>query len=347
MTGKNRFGRSPLAALLFILACVLPAAAQEKPRGALVYAEGREFSLVRAGAVTRFVPGEGAYEGYAVQEGDLLQTGASTFVEVQLLPKGTMLKIAENTSFVFQKIGDAKSETNLNLLYGRVRTKVAKLSGAESFLVRSRSTVAGVRGTDFGFDSIMAPSSAASTSSATVRVYAFSGEVGVSPAVSDSAPAAPVVLVKAGELLSVDLSSSLPVLERRLLDEEITAYWRVNDFKGKPEVAAPEGAIFAAAGEKPAPAVSGEVRKPVSETPIQYKVPDYEPYRRALAKKDNAILSAFAAGIAAVILQSVGAAIIASGGDSDVGTPILLSGTVFVGASLLTLGSSFFIKAPE
>ena len=349
MTENIRSGRPLLVAFFLVLACVWTASAQEKPSGTLVYAEGREFSIVRAGAVTRFVPADGSYAGFQVQEGDLLRTESSTFVEVQLLPKGTMLKIAENTSFVFQKIGDAKSETSLNLLYGRVRTKVAKLAGAESFMLRSRNTVAGVRGTDFGFDSIMKPGSAAQPGTAAVLVYAFSGEVSVAPAVSDStaAAAAPAVLVKAGELVAVDLSASVPLVERRAVDEEIRTYWRSNDFKGIPPVAAPEGASLAAAAEKPVVPSSGEVRKTAAETQLRYEVPDYEPYRRTISKKNNAILGAFVVGLGAVLVQSVGASVIAFGGDEKVGTPIIMSGTILTGASLLALSRAFFIKTPE
>ena len=149
MIAKSRFIRCALFAC-FVTAFGSPAAfSQEKPRGTIVYADGNGFSLVRAGVVTNFIPADGLCLGYIVYPGDLLQTGSGSFVEVQLRPKGTMLKVAENTSFIFQNIGDANTETNLNLLYGRVRAKVAKISGTESFTIRSKSTTAGGSGDRF------------------------------------------------------------------------------------------------------------------------------------------------------------------------------------------------------
>ncbi len=376
MSGTTRCGRALLFVGLALLASAGTAAGQEKPGGTVVYAEGREFSLVRAGVVTRFFPEDGTYAGYAVREGDLLQTGGSTFVEVQLLPKGTMLKIAENTSFQFQKIGDATSETNLNVLYGRIRTKVAKLSAAESFLVRSRSTVAGVRGTDFGFDSLLAPGSA---SAATVRVYAFEGEVSVSPVAVDSKAAAPTLSVKAGELLAVDLSTSIPLVERRAVDDEIRSYWRTNDFKGQPPIPAPAGARLGAAeanppvpaapaqipalpqtvppppaspargaqsSAAPSPVPAAEAPKGGSETQIRYEPPNYEPYRKALAKRQNTIVGAFVIGLGALAIQAAGATLIVAG-DADTGAPLMLTSGVLVGASLITLGTSFFAQTPQ
>ena|GEM_PF-3401616 len=324
---------------------------QEKSGGTVVYAEGKEFSIVRAGTIVRFPLNDDTHLGYAIINGDLLQTGASTFVEVQLKPKGTMLKIAENSSFVFQGIGGEKSETSLNLLYGRVRAKVAKISGTESFTIRSKGTTAGVRGTDFGFDSILSPSAASgtATSASSIRVYAFSGEVAVAPYAPESSSAvAPVVSVKAGELVVLDVSSAVPLVERRSVDDDIKTYWLTNDFKGKPPITPPESANLSVA-DQPKPSLPSTqaptAAVKTADTEIRFGLPDFRPYKSALFSKNTAIVAAIVFNSVGFAVQGVGAFFIASG-NVQTGTYMVLGGGALVGVSVVTLVSSLFVKTP-
>lgn len=355
MAEKWRFLRS-IAVLALLAAFAAGLSAQETAGGVVVYAEGREFSVVRAGSAVRFSLSDDAYLGYALRAGDLLQTGPSTFVEVQLKPKGSMLKIAENSSFVFQGIGGNAESTTLQLLYGRVRAKVAKASGNESFTIRSKNTTAGVRGTDFGFDSILAPG--AGMNAPTVRVYAFSGELSVSPyAPESSASAPPALAVKAGELLVVDASASLPVVERRMVDEEVKAYWRVNDFKGKPPIVPPPSASLSAAPPPSAPSAAGPTppassdpapspRANATETEAKFSIIDVRPYKSALVAKNTAIGVSIAFNAVGFAVQAVGAYFVASGANAQAGSYMVLGGGALVGASVVTLVSSLLIKTP-
>jgi len=81
--------------------------------------------------------------GLRIEPGDLVQTKASTFVEIQLVrrvPCSSSPRTAPSSS----RGSETRAESvSLGLIYGRVRAKVAKLSGAESFSIRSGGTVAG------------------------------------------------------------------------------------------------------------------------------------------------------------------------------------------------------------
>lgn len=335
---KKRSAPRFLFLLAWSAAVLMPAVSQSRGGGSIVFAEGREFSVVRAGTVKRFDLAEDGHLGFELQDGDLLQTGAATFVELRLRPKGTMLKLAENSSFALRSLGDP-SAVGLDLLYGRVRAKVSGLAGGETFTIRSLHTSAGVRGTDFGFDSFIPQSSSA----ASVRVYAFSGEVSVVPHEAASSRSFPV---REGELIAVDVVGAIPIVERRLIDDALRSYWTVNGFKnaglpvsaGPGSPAAPVPAALAAAPAAPAASPSAP---PGSASEMRYAPPDFRPYRSALVAKNTAIGTSAVFNALGVALMAFGASIASSSG-SDWGPQLLWGGGVLVGLSTATLAVSFF-----
>lgn len=306
--------------------------AQAVGGGRVVFAEGREFSIVRAGVTSLYKPDTDDLASIQVMPGDLLQTAASTFVEVQLVPSGTVLKIAENSSFVFRGLGPRGSETSLSLIYGRVRAKVAALNSTESFSIRSNQTVAGVRGTDFGFDSVVSPGKGAdgAVSKPEVKVYCFEGEVVVTPVAEQKA----TVTVKADELVSLDLSQQVPVVERRAVDPEVVDFWRTNDFKGTTPISAPPGVDLAILPTSP--------RTVVSEEELRYSAPDFRPYRTALASKNVAIGASLVFGVLGAVLQGIGISYIAQD-DYDRGAQFVHGGLAAMAPAAISLVYSLFI----
>ncbi|OHE66228.1 MAG: hypothetical protein A2001_04845 [Treponema sp. GWC1_61_84] len=378
MTKRGPF----LALILFALA--IPGFALEGADGPgrisaqIVYAEGKDFTIVRGGVARTFRADGSEVVGMDVEAGDLVQTGSLTFVEMQLAPSGSMIKIAENTSFSVDSFGASDGSVSLSLVYGRVRAKVAKLSGTDSFRVRTRGVAAGVRGTDFGMDSI-ATRVAGKTED---RAYCFAGELEVYP---EGAVAAgvPAMIVNADELLLVDLSSGLAVLERRTIDKAIKAFWLANEFEGKPPLPAPPSADLSdgsaalpaspasaiaprpepvpaaappaataseAAKEAPAeaakeaPAEAAQDNGP--EVEMRYALPDYEPYRRAASTKNVMIGVSLVCGIIGLGLQSVGLYSITQS-EYDLGTMLVAGGSAGVGISLGTAAAALFINPPS
>ena len=91
--------------------------------------------------------------GSKVCEGETLRAGKDSYAKVVMPDKNVLtlksesqLKISE---YVFQP-KKGKKKVIIDLIYGRVRSKVnQKYHGVQSFEVRTKSAVAGVRGTDF------------------------------------------------------------------------------------------------------------------------------------------------------------------------------------------------------
>lgn len=338
----------------------------------IVFASGREFSIIRSGEIHRYAADAPEVLGLSLLSGDMVQTGADTFVEIQLLPAGSVLKLAENTSFLLKSVGGqgADPSASFGLVYGRVRAKVAKLTGSGSFSIRSGPTVAGVRGTDFGLDATVpsfpreAGAEVATPASPAVKVYCFSGEVAVYPSVPESSaspdaasptgdadPGAPLsslpyVVLQADEQAEVALASGIPLVERSSVDEETKSYWMANDFRATPEVPAPAGADLSvpsgasvAAPLPPAPAPA-----PEKVVELRYVQPDYAPYDRALAFKNGAIVGAGLFSLLGIGFQVTGVVKIGAG-DYDSGAKWVTAGSVGMGAGVVALILGF-LAAP-
>ncbi len=129
----------------------------------------------------------------ALQENDTIQTGSGGKARVLLADK-TVLDVSEKSELhmaEFKRAAiTADRQVTLDLKFGKVRTAVVeKLSQKGSFQMRTRSTVLGVRGTEFLTE-------AGSSGAASVTVAR--GEVAVVQAGSTGAP----VLVQSGFKLS-------------------------------------------------------------------------------------------------------------------------------------------------
>jgi len=171
--------------------------------------------------------------GLSLIEGDQVQTGKGVFVELRLSSGGSLIRLAENTTFVLERISDG--QTLGRLVYGRMRAKVERLAGADSFSIASAQAVAGVRGTDFGMDVVASRS--ASTVSTVTTAYCFQGAIEVTAFVRSGTQAAEaleaiprVFTVGAGEMLRVEGNEGRSEASKGVVDESIESFWRLNDY---------------------------------------------------------------------------------------------------------------------
>jgi len=144
----------------------------------VIYAEGYDLSIYRNGELSTYDVLVDDVIGMPLLPGDLVQTDARTFVEIQVMPARTVVKVAENTTFEIERIGGAGGGT-FNMAYGRVRARVERITSDDPFQIRGFTAVAGVRGTDFGYDLVVERQAA---SELQTKVYVFEGEVDVTEA---------------------------------------------------------------------------------------------------------------------------------------------------------------------
>jgi hypothetical protein len=306
----------------------------------IVFVQGSDILIIRSNGQT---VNEDPI-GMRLSTGDQVQTGAKTSVELVTMPRRSRLRLSENTVVTMGNLGNDGS-TTLNLLYGRLRSKVEKLAGNPSpYKVSSPSFVAGVRGTDFGCDVLVSrPGENSST-----RVYCFEGSVEVGPSAPEAAEAAKSpenagsaggegatgnegasktgfapVLVSAGSMAVIGESNqggAIGVVEKPI-DAETTSFWKANEFTS----AQPIGAAPISAPELPT----------ATPAPLPAPAIDLTPIRKGIAEKNNAM-------IGACVFFSVGAAIMASSfyarqTDSALGDDLLRGGAIFATMGLPAL----------
>jgi hypothetical protein len=223
---------SRLALLLALLFVLSSAWTQEKKAAVIEFSSGEDLVVIRKG---RKLPPQDPI-GLELYQGDQVQTGNGVFVELRLASGGSIVKLAENTTFILDRLGDG--QTSLQLVYGRIRAKVGKLSGTEAFSVRSTQAIAGVRGTDFGVD-VMASRQASSGSTVT-NAYCFEGAVEVTAFVRSSALAVESLeaipksfVINAGEMLRVEGVAGKAEAVKGPLEKSIQTFWEDSDQAGR------------------------------------------------------------------------------------------------------------------
>lgn len=308
----------------------------------IVFFEGADLQILRSnGKVASDEP-----IGLKLLPGDQVQTGAKTQVELVLLPRRSRIRLSENTAVTIRDLGEDGS-TGLELLYGRLRSKVTKLaSGNAPYKVSSQSCVAGVRGTDFGCDVLVSPSGAL----APTRVYCFEGSVEIdpsraakaasqpeapaaayAPAPSDAEAATAPLVISAGAMALVEAATATKAVSiiEKPIEAEVSAYWRANDFtKAEPVgLTSPPIAPVAAAVTLPPPSNAPGI--------------DWTPIRSRLAAKNSAII-----GSASFILIGSAfeaASLIIRASDSTQADNLLRVGTIWSAVGLPILVFAFTI----
>jgi len=242
------FQAGTLVFACFFFCAALNLAAQELDRSSvesarIYYAEGVDFSVSMNGERTVFPAASAGKEGIYLERSALVNTGAGSFAEIQLIPSGTVIKLSENTSLAYNGFDEAGKFTDFGLLYGRIRV----VAGASSFVIRSGGISARCGEGDFGIDYVLEPGSQNSVPRPLFRLFAFRGGAELRPHGRGGNPAdfggVETLAVAEGETLSLDISSSYAFAERKPLGRDIVDYWRRHNFAGNPPLAMPDTSL--------------------------------------------------------------------------------------------------------
>ncbi len=94
------------------------------------------------------------YYGMDLLVGDTIRTN-KTGAEIRLDPNGSIIKLSPYTVFTIENLQKSAEESNnFNLISGKIHAIAARAGIGESYQIKTPSTVAGIRGTDFGIISI-------------------------------------------------------------------------------------------------------------------------------------------------------------------------------------------------
>lgn len=324
------------ASVLILFALLAGLAFGAETYASITYAEGSSFILVRNGKTATWSVSSDAVFGMEIMPGDIIQTGPATFLELFIAPISASIQIAENTSFRCDADASGKKSTG-ELYYGRVRAKVAKLSGSSSYRISSPSLVAGVRGTDFGCDVIAvrpakdasgtASSAMAALSPILHRVFCFEGSVLVAEAQGSTLN---TVLINKNEMVekivTSDAASVAPadqVLQKKSISAEVDAFWEARPFaEGIPAALLPEAAT------------EGAIHKEGSLTVTDRNWPAGREEDQTVKKNRNPPNAAVFALVGLGSIVCVGASIYSTqvDGDSVLLAPAYSAGFIMIGS---------------
>ncbi len=308
---------------IFILLIIYPVFSQSQssglqPSGLIVYAEGTGFDVIHEGNISYIdlSAGDDPSE-VSLYAGDVINTYDNTFIEIQLTPSSNMIKISENSSFTLEETS-SEGGGSFVLNYGRVRAKVVKLFGSERFRITGPSMVAGVRGTDFGYNSIADMKSGGMQVS---EVYCFEGSVAVQLISGEEKDE---VLIKTDEMVTEITGGEGEQGKLKIsgLTPEIKTYWKENDFKSNAEIT-----------EKDTTQSSVVQEEIKSET-------------AGLNRKSQLKRAALITGISGLLLEAAGTAIYFSNelfpslpayDNRSISLAVFAAGGVLIGSSVLNL----------
>jgi len=166
--------------------------------------------------------------GMEIQSGDMVLTDEGSFVEIQLNNgDGGVVKLAENTTFTVSSL-DGNGGGVFKLIFGRIRVKVATLTGGSRLWVTGADTVAGVRGTDFGYDLFYDP--ADDTGERQTSVYCFEGAVDVLKYDKDIVSKLDLMalepfILEAGKMVKTSSAAPREKLRPKAIDKGISQFW--------------------------------------------------------------------------------------------------------------------------
>jgi len=218
----------------FTLCLAFNLAAQEGA-ATIYHLEGQSFALTINGERSVF-GSDATKDGINLESSGIVHTGPGTFLEIQLIPSGTVIKMSENSSLVYNGIDATAGFVDLGLLYGRIRVVFGEGTGAGPVVIRSGGISSRIETGDLGADYVLEPGNRNSIPRPLFRLHAFRGSAEVFPygrgGPQPNFGGAQTLSVREGESLSLDISSSYTFAEKSLISDETLDYWMIYNFAG-------------------------------------------------------------------------------------------------------------------
>jgi len=258
--------------------------AAQEDGATIYYLEGSSFALTMRGERRVFTAKEVNEGDIRLERSGIVHTGAGTFLEIQLFPSGTVIKMSDNSSMVYNGIDSSGGFVDLGLLYGRIRVVTGDGAGAGPIVVRSGGISSRTEAGDMGVDYVLEPGDRNSVPRPLFRIHAFRGSAEVFP-YGRGGPqpyfgGAQTVRAAEGESLTLDISSSFTFAEKKPLSRDTADYWTLYNFTGFSPLPMPFTSIITVHETpvtlEPAPAPSSGSVAPVTVEAASITVP-YEP----------------------------------------------------------------------
>ena len=268
---------------LLILACIFLCqgvglgADEEETIARIFFADGNGFSLATSERVFVYTPEKINANGLLISKSDMIQSASGSTVEIQLAPSATVIKLAENTSFIYT------GPNTYSVPYGRIRIVTGPNQGP--IVIQVHNAHINFTGGDIDIDFLYDPNITQTDPTPVVSVYCFSGYAELIPYTPEGANDALPLSINAGEYISYQIRTSFSYAERKAVDENILDYWARNQFKGASSLRMPRTDLPSFG--PPEPETRIEWVPQIEYVPV---MPDYDPYIKANRGKNIALI---------------------------------------------------------
>jgi hypothetical protein len=203
----------------------------EEVKPLIIYAEGKGFTLIRDNKAEYIDFLKQKPVGLELKTGDRVNVEARTSIELQLFPTMTVIRVSESSSFVIKAIR-ASGSCDIDVIFGRLRTKIDEKKAAATFLINNVDITSDAVGTDFGYDAIFTSEKVLEYS-----IYCFQGALAVSRSTfgMTGSGTPKVIRVLAQEMVRVtDAGNGGIELAKTQQGTDVKSFWQKNDIISPP-----------------------------------------------------------------------------------------------------------------
>jgi hypothetical protein len=295
----------------------------------IYHAEGTDFSLTKNGIREIIAVGDYPDAFLVLGPGDMVQTGEGSFLELQLLPSGTALRILENTSLVYNGFDEAGQISDISLVYGRLRLVTVNSGYSNGIFIRAGKSSVKIESGDIGAGYEVNPS-AGGKARPVLTLYVFQGNAEVFLYLPDVVSGAVETLaVKAGDAFSLDINPPFLHTDKRPIQRESAGYWDRRGFTGFPPVPLGETSLERYIEDTP----QGDYKPPLQDIFVVDSEPVMQTVRKGPAKKNVFLGAGFGFAFLGAAVQTV-AVFQFDRLDKGMGQLVFLSGAGCLGLGL-------------
>jgi hypothetical protein len=214
--------------ILLLLLAGAAVALNAQDQGAVVLinkAVGSGFNINRSGLEEHVNVGGNTDMGYRLEQGDIVNVEAGTFLELLCLPSNARVYVAELSSFSVTKLG-TDGTVGLSLYYGRMRASVAGAGGANGLVIAGPEANALAESSDFGYDYVFG-----TDGKLLDRIYCVQGGLVVAQRLVDESGGGQGVKadLKTREMVLISGSFAAGQYEKKFFEDDILKYWKENN----------------------------------------------------------------------------------------------------------------------
>ena len=194
--------------------------------------DGIDFSVSFNGARKYYSVPELDWEGIKLEPSGIIHTGPQSFLDIQLIPSGTVIKVSENSSLIYNGVDETGNFQDFGLLYGRIR--VVTWNEVNPLVIRGGGVSVKLEKGDYSLDYLLEQIEPNSAPKPIFSIFSIKGKLEVFPyGMGASSPyfgGVNVVSLDDAEGLSLDITSFHTLLEKKYISRDILQYWDNNRF---------------------------------------------------------------------------------------------------------------------